>query len=306
MWAALVCLLVAGVPVAAATVDDIETLLDRGKDREAYDAGRAAPDALGTPMFDFYFGIAALNAGAPGEGVLALERYLLHFPPNRSAAFRLARGYFILGEDQRAREEFSALASGASGADLDNINQFLDAIKARESRYRPTSSAFVELGAGYDTNINSGIRSGQVAGLPPGFIVAPGQSSEQQADGFSTNGMGVQGVYPVAPGVSLYGGSQLSGRFHRKVSSDVFNQSQLGLQGGASVLTGRNLYRMGVDFTHLLLGNQPYLNLVTLVGEWQYQRDHWLHRTGPACAVRRLCLECACGPGAGSGRHGNA
>ena len=61
----------------------------------------------------------------------------------------------------------------------------------------------------------------------------------------STIGMGVQGVYPVAPGVSLYGGSQLSGRFHRKVSSDVFNQSQLGLQGGASVLTGRNLYRMG-------------------------------------------------------------
>ena len=66
VWAALVCLLVAGVPVAAATVADIKTLLRRGKDREAYDAGRAAPDALGTPMFDFYFGIAALNAGAPG------------------------------------------------------------------------------------------------------------------------------------------------------------------------------------------------------------------------------------------------
>ena len=64
--------------------------------------------------------------------MLALERYLLHFPANRSAAFQLARGHFILGEDQRAREEFSALASGASGADLDNINQFLDAIKARE------------------------------------------------------------------------------------------------------------------------------------------------------------------------------
>ena len=37
------------------------------------------------PLFDFYFSIAALNAGAPGEGTLALERYLLQFPKNRSA-----------------------------------------------------------------------------------------------------------------------------------------------------------------------------------------------------------------------------
>jgi hypothetical protein len=269
------CLFGFAVPVAAAPADDIKFLLDSGKDREAYDTGRASPDALGTPMFDFYFGIAALNAGVPGEGVLALERYLLHFPANRSAAFQLARGYFILGEDLRAREEFSALATSAQGVDLDNINQFLDAIKTRESRYRPTSSAFVELGAGYDTNINSGIKSGQVAGLPPGFIVAPGQSSEQQADGFSTLAMGVQGVYPVAPGVALYGGSQLSGRFQRKGSNDVFNQSQLGLQGGVSLLSGRSLYRVGVDLTHLSLGNQPYLNLAALVGEWQYQRDQF-------------------------------
>ncbi len=264
-----------GTAVLAAPADDVKTLLEQGKDKEAYEAGKAAPDALGTPLFDFYFGIAALNAGVPGEGVLALERYLLQFPDNRSALFHLARGYFIVGDDERAREEFTGLVAGATGTDRDNIIRFLDAIHTRESRYRPTSSAYVEIGGGFDSNINSGIKSGQVAGLPAGFIVAPGQSSEQQGDFFGTVAAGLQGVYPVAPGVALYGGGQLSGRFHKLGNSDVFNQALAGLQGGVSILDGRKLYRFGVDLNHLAVGNQPYLNLITLVGEWQYQYDQF-------------------------------
>ena len=272
-WAAL---LFSGCAVAlAAPADDIKLLLEQGKDREAYESGKAQPDALGTPLFDFYFGIAALNAGVPGEGVLALERYLLQFPDNRSALFQLARGYFILGEDERAREEFTGLVAGATGNDLVNINQFLDAIRARESRYKPTATAYMEIGGGYDSNLNSGIASGQVAGLPLGVVIAPGQSSERQADFFNTVAAGVQGVYPIAPGVSLYGGGQLSGRFYKVGNNNVFNQAVFSLQGGVSVLQGRNLYRLGLDATHLAVGNQAYLNLVTLVGEWQYQSDQF-------------------------------
>lgn len=259
----------------AAPADDVKALLEQGKDKQAYEAGKAAPDALGEPLFDFYFGIAALNAGVPGEGVLALERYLLQFPDNRSARFQLARGYFIVGEDQRAREEFTSLAPEATGNELNNINQFLDAIRARESRYRPTSSAFVELGAGYDTNINSGVRSGQVDGLPAGYVIAPGQSSEKQADFFSTVAAGLQGVLPVAPGVALYGGGMASGRFHAAGDNNVFDQTLYGLQGGVSLIDGRHLYRLGLDFTHVSVGNQAYLDLTALVGEWQYQKDQF-------------------------------
>ena len=273
IWVA--CLSWSSAMALAAPADDVKALLEQGKDREAYEAGKAAPDALGTPLFDFYFGIAALNAGVPGEGVLAIERYLLQFPDNRSAQFQLARGYFILGEDERAREEFSNLVASASGNELDNINQFLDAIRSRESRYKPTSSAYVELGGGYDTNLNSGTAEGQVAGLPLGVVIAPGQTSVRQTDFFGTTAAGVQGVYPIAPGISLYGGGQVSGRFYKRGNNDVFNQASLSLQGGVSVLHGRNLYRLGVDATHLAVGNQAYLNLTTLVGEWQYQSDQF-------------------------------
>ena len=259
----------------AAPADDVQSLLSQGKDREAYDVGRASPDALGTPLFDFYFGIAALNAGVPGEGVLALERYLLQFPDNRSAQFQVARGYYILGEDERARQEFSSLVATATGTELATINQFLDAIRARESRYKPSASAFVELGFGRDNNINSGIASGQVAGLPAGIVVAPGQAGERQSDTFGTASAGVQGVYPVAPGVSVYGGGQISGRYNLRANSDVFNQAQFALQGGVSVLQGRNLFRLGTDLSQVAVGSQLYLNLTTVVGEWQYQNDQF-------------------------------
>ena len=264
-----------GTAVWAAPADDVKTLLEQGKDKEAYEAGKAAPDALGTPLFDFYFGIAALNAGVPGEGVLALERYLLQFPDNRSALFQLARGYYILGEDERARQEFTNLLSGAKSDELSGINQFLDAIRSRESRYKPTATAYIEVGTGFDSNVNSGTTVGQVAGLPAGVVIAPGQSGVRQSDSFGTLASGLQGVYPIAPGVSLYGGGQFFGRYNAKANNDVFNQTQLGIQGGISVLQGRNLFRVGTDLSQVSVGGQLYLKLTTLVGEWQYQNDQF-------------------------------
>lgn len=154
------------------------------------------------PLFDFYFGIAALNVRVPCNGVLASERYLLQFPDNHSAQFQLARGYSIFGEVERAREEFSSLVTTVSGTELDNINQLLDAISSRASRYKPTSSAYIELRGGYDTNLNCDLPTGQLAGLPLGVVIAPGQSSAKQSDFFSMVVAGVQGVCPFAPGIS--------------------------------------------------------------------------------------------------------
>ena len=45
----------------------------------------------------------------------------------------------------------------------------------------PTSSTYIELGGGYDTNFYIGIAAGQVAGLQLGVVIEPGQSSIRQA-----------------------------------------------------------------------------------------------------------------------------
>jgi len=47
--------------------------------------------------------------GHYGEGVLALERYLLNRPDNVSARLQLGRGYYLLGDDAQAHTELEAL-----------------------------------------------------------------------------------------------------------------------------------------------------------------------------------------------------
>ena len=130
--------------------------MERGQAAQAYALGREHPESLGDPAFDFYFGIAAIDTGNAGEGVLALERYTLRFPDNVSARLQLARGYFALGEDARAREEFQTLRALNPPADVvATIDRFLDSIRLRESRYTTSTGAYLEYGLGYDRNVNS-------------------------------------------------------------------------------------------------------------------------------------------------------
>jgi len=258
----------------AAVTEDIKALIEQGKPKEAYDLGKQSPQMLGDGAFDFFFGIAAIDGGAPGEGVLALERFLLQFPDNRSARFHIARGYYVLGEDQRAHGEFSDLLAEADEGEKIVIGKFLDAIRARESRYLPTAAFFLEAGAGYDSNINAGVRPGSVAGLP-GFNVTASGVSAKEGDWFRTLAAGAQGTLPVAPGVMLYGGAQANGRWHGSSSNDIFDQSGGQLQGGVTVLDGRNLYRAGVDYTLLNVNGSQYLQVPSLVGEWVRQFDQF-------------------------------
>jgi hypothetical protein len=262
----------------AAPADEVKALLDQQKPVEAYNLGRANAGEMGNPTFDFYYGIAAIEAGHAGEGVLALERYLLSFPDNRSARFQLARGYYVLGEDQRARDEFQTLLADASSDEKAATERFLDAIKAREGRYSPSGSAFVELGFGYDTNLNFGIAAGTSPSIP-GFgtlpPLAPTSVTAKAEDGFTNFAAGAQGAYPVAPGTALYGAVGLDGRMYFRENYNQFDQLNVGASGGVSHIADRNLYKAGVGYAQNYVDNQSYVNTVSLTGEWQHQYDQF-------------------------------
>lgn len=273
----LLALLIGGLSsltVQATPTDDIRTLLEAGRFGDAYRLGSQNADELGNPEFDFFYGIAALDGGNPGEGVLALERCLLAFPDNRSARFHLARGYYILGEDQRARSEFSALIGKADPTERVGIERFLDAIRARESRYRPTFSFFTEVGMGYDSNVNVGASTGSVAGLP-GFTVNPAGTSAREADSFVSFAAGAQGSHPIAPGMVLYGGLQGNSRWHGAKQNDIFDQYGGLAQGGITSIDGRNIYRAGIEYNQLAIDDQNYLQAASILGEWGRQLDQF-------------------------------
>lgn len=254
----------------AAPADEVKALLDQGQAAQAYALGKNHPNELGSPAFDLYFGIAAIDSGHAGEGVLALERYIANFPGNSAARLELARGYFVLGDDARAREEFDAvLKTDPPAAVQANIQRFMDAIRARESRYRSTAGFYAEVGIGSDSNVNAGVDSANVTLPIFGPVTLLG--GVRTGDLFTHLAAGAYLTHPIAPGVALFG--SVNGDAKLNHNDDAFDQSNLGIAGGVSLLKDKNLWRATVSHSMLWVDDDRFRSVTGLAGEVHHQLD---------------------------------
>ena len=272
-------LLAAALPffAYAAPADDLKALLDQGKAADAYALGKKHPDQLGNPAFDFYFGIAAVDAGHAGEGVLALERYIANFPDNMQARLELARAYFVLGDNARAREEFDIVQKANPPAGVQaNIQRFKDAIRAREATYQTTAGFFAEIGGGYDSNVSGGVGSPNIT--LPVFGPVTLTSGVETADSFGWLAAGGHLSYPIAPGVALFGAATADGKANRHDTQ--FDQTNVNIAGGGSVIREKNLYRLTASWSELGVGHDWYRTMAALTGELSHQLDELQAMTG--------------------------
>jgi len=257
---------------AAAPADDVKALVDQGRPAEAYALGKKNPDQLGNPAFDFYFGVAAVDSGHAGEGVLALERYVANFPENQAARLELARGYFVLGDNGRAREEFDAVQKTNPPAAVQaNIQRFMDAIRARESAYQTTTGFYAEAGVGYDSNINGGVSSANVT--LPIFGPVTLSSGVKIRDNFTYLGAGGTITHPVAPGVALFGAASGDQKINWNSNNHAFDLQNASIAGGVSYLQDKNLWRLTGSYSELGVGNDWYRQATGVAGEVNHQLD---------------------------------
>jgi hypothetical protein len=248
---------------------DLKALIDQGKPMEAYQLGSSHTELLGDPSFDFFFGVAAIDAGHSAEGVMALERYLLAYPTNHQARLELARGYFILGEDARAREEFEAvLALNPPKEVVSNVERYMDAIRSREARYQTSARAYVEAGLGMDSNVNGGVSSGSIT-LPVLGTVQVGSSGQRQGDWVNLFGAGAQVTQPIAPGVIAFGGVDWAIKDPQQKTA--FSTDSISVNGGGSWILGNHQLKAAASYSTLNVGHNHYQDVAGLGGEWQQQ-----------------------------------
>lgn len=260
-------------PSFAAPADEVKALLDKGNAAAAYALGKNHPDQLGNPQFDFYFGVAAIDSGHAGEGVLALERYVINFPNNVNARLELARGYFVMGDDLRAREEFDAVLTAKPPAPVvANIERFLDALRSRESTYRTTTGLFVEVGYGYDSNVNGGVGSANI-NLPVFGNVLIGQTGVKTKSNFSWLAVGGQISHPVSPGLAVFAGGQIDGKFNSSGDAQQFDQGNIAANGGISYFKDKNFYRLTASRAEVTVDYNRFRTVSSLSGEWLHQID---------------------------------
>jgi len=259
----------------AAPADDMRVLLEQGRAAEAYALGRKHPEELGKPEFDFYFGVAAVDTGHAGEGVLALERYIIRFPDNDRARLELARGYFVLGEMVRAREEFDAVARKNPPPGVQaTIDRFMDQIQSQETRYSTTATGYVEIGGGYDSNVNSGVGN-PLINVPTLGTVQLAQAGVKSGSSFMHLGAGGNFSYPIAPGMALVGGASYEGKLHENGFDQQFDQYALNAQGGVSYIKDKDLWRAQLHLSTLYVDYNRFRDFMSLAGEWHRQLDEF-------------------------------
>lgn len=271
----------------AAPADEVKALLDQRNPAAAYALAKQHPGEIGNPAFDFYFGVAAIDAGHAGEGVLALERYVINFPDNMQARLELARGYFVLGEDSRAREEFNGvLKANPPPAVAANIERFINALDARQSSYRTTTGVYGEVGFGHDTNVNGGVGSAGIV-VPVFGSVRVGASGVKTAADFSWLALGGEIIHPFAPGLAVFANGRVDGKYNAGGLASEFDQNNVAVNGGLTYLNDKNLYRFTASHATVWVDNERFRDVDGISGELSHQIDE-LQSAGPFVQLARL------------------
>lgn len=257
------------------TTDTLEELQKRvlaNQHEQAFQLAEQHIESIGEPGFDFYYGIAAIESGHPSVGVFALERYITVYPDNRTARFYLARGYFILGEDQLARAEFEDLLRDADPSESAVILQYLDGIWERENRYFPRFRFVAELGLGHDSNVNEGVGAGPVSGLP-GINVDVNSSNRRVSDSVVMSSVAIDGSRPLAPGLTWLG--HVKADMYGPLDKTQFDHRQLAAGTGLAWESGRQLWRTGIEFRNQWIDSQRLLGNSTWFADWHYRPDQF-------------------------------
>lgn len=263
--------MVLAVPVMAAGAFNpaqVEELRKQGKAKQAYELALQYRDELeGDAKYDFAYGMAAVDAGKLSEGVIALERVVLTRPKYTLAHLELARVYFLLKEDTRARQEFEIVLTRKPPATVvSNIKKFLRIIRLREVEYRSTGSAYIDVALGYDTNINSAPADATFFSPILGTLSLAGTSLET-SDEFMKVTTGGKLLHPFEPGKQLLLGADVSARFN--ADDDNFETENWNIYAGVNWRQGKDKFGVTGQVQEFELSDVDNRSLVSLSGLWE-------------------------------------
>jgi len=157
-----------------------------------------------------------------------------------------------------------------------NIQRFMDAIRARESRYQTTAGFYAEMGFGNDTSVNGGVGAPNIN--IPVFGNVTLQSGVKTADTFTWLAAGGNVTYPVAPGVALFGAATGDMKLNRH--DTAFDQTNINIAGGLTYLQDKNLYRLTASYSELQVERDWFRKVTGATAEINHQLDELQTLTG--------------------------
>lgn len=140
-----------------ARMDALKVLIKRQQYTQAYAlASRMLDDNEGLPQFDFLYAMAAVESAHYDDALFAFERLVLSYPNQPRYRLELARTHFYLRNLVRAEVEFNnVLKQNPPDPVQKNVRKFLDRITELKRSVESKFMLAIDVGGGYDSNINS-------------------------------------------------------------------------------------------------------------------------------------------------------
>ncbi len=250
--------------VEANATSELSDLIEQGKYKQAYQLSlRHLADLEGDPAFDLQYGIAAIDSGEISEGVFALERVRFLEPQNALATLELARGYYLLEQFEKAKLLFEQVRKLNPPIEVQvRIQKFL-ALMDKKTTVPPTKfNSFVELWAGYDSNINSG-PGGQTN------IVTLSDNALGRGDPYYQLRAGANIDHAYRPDKSLTFGVNADLRYYDTESEQDYKN--ISFNGGHLWKADTEQYLINFMFQQYQLANEDYRTLIGVNGVWSKQ-----------------------------------
>lgn len=255
-------------------------LIEEGRFEEAYALARSHRNDLeGEILFDFYYGVAAIHTDRVHEGVFALERVIMRRPGFARARLELARGYFLLEEDRRARDHFDAVMAQEPPAPVQaTIDDYMQAMRQRADRYSTVVRGHVEVGGGHDSNVNSATSADTVDSVL-GPLVLDDEGKERD-DSFSRLSGGVRVSRPVTSSATVFAAGAAERRAH--TDEDDFDTARVDGRVGTVLRGDRTQTTLSLRTQRFYLDGDRYQDLTGLTADLRYRLSATLAAHGGA------------------------
>ncbi|OZG75222.1 hypothetical protein BTA51_02230 [Hahella sp. CCB-MM4] len=243
----------------------LKELYSSSKYEEAYQFGAEHLDEMeGDPNFDFYFGLSALETRHYPEAQFIFERLVALYPEQDRFRLEYARTLYQLKQYDKSREQFQqVLANQPPVAVKTNISRFLRAIEDRQDEQQKLWSAYIDIGSGYDSNINNATNERFI-----GLFELPDSALESES-GYATVLTNLSYGHPFSQ-INSANLTFDSRHKHNFVNSD-YDLDTFRLSGfWKHSLTNREL-QAGPFYQHILLDSEDYQRSSGLFGQWKEQ-----------------------------------
>lgn len=229
-------------------------------------------DLSGDINYDYLLGVAAVESGNVTRGVFALERVIAQNPENTAARAEIAKAHLKLGEVSTSKTELTSVKEqNPSPETALEVDKMLSAID-KSMGLTTTFSAFLDLGFGHDSNVNSATNLSTVAapGLGGGIFII-NSSGQAKSDSFISMAAGAGFRHPLSAHFAVLG--SISGNQQLNSSESKFDVSSLDFNVGLEYKKRIDRFSLVVQANNFDVDTESFRRSKSVVAQWQRNFD---------------------------------